>query len=207
MRSFTMFLVLASPFSIGAALSERANAADELFSKVTMETVFTDIKAQETKKEKTNPISSADRERAARIAALFEPAPSDPPPQEVSSPEPTPPQPVKQTVVVAQPPPESTKQAAAISPQPSFALTGRWAASTPGGDVFAIAFTAEKQFILVHMKGGKSSVSKGKFATEGDRLDLIGANTSPLKAEITWSDADKFTMALGEARLNFERKK
>ncbi|MBB3210257.1 hypothetical protein FHS27_006104 [Rhodopirellula rubra] len=220
MRSRTAILIITFQCSLCLFPGTSARAGDELFSKVAMDAVFTDTKPQSSQTKKAVPLSTAERERAARIAALF----ASPEPSisinETATSQPTGSKPVESSskaikntpepVAVPQPPTpqsaEPNRKAATNSQTTSFSLVGQWAATATNGDVFAIAFTSAKQFLLVHLRSGKSSVSKGTFETDGNRLVFSGENTAALTADIAWSDSENVTMSLGTVKLNFQRK-
>ncbi|MFG0287516.1 MAG: hypothetical protein ACF8CQ_05050 [Rhodopirellula sp. JB044] len=218
MKTRIKLLILAPLCSALLTPTVRSHADDGLFSKVAMESVFDSSK--ETKDDESSTrLSEAERKRAARIAALFHSdAPSRTPPQSkppagnVGSS-------INEASATAEPSGGSTISSNAeaatqiargtrAKPTKSyFSLAGQWAATTTAGEVFAIAFTPEQRFFLVHMKSGKTSISKGNFTVADDRLRLSTEKTQPLDAEIQWESVDQMVMKLGNAKLDFRRKK
>ncbi|MDV6034893.1 MAG: hypothetical protein F9B45_33340 [Phycisphaera sp. RhM] len=51
-------------------------------------------------------------------------------------------------------------------------LVGTWSAKTSASDAWAIRFDADDNFVMVHTRSGKNSVSRGTYQTTGDRLVL-----------------------------------
>ena len=90
-------------------------------------------------------------------------------------------------------------------------LLGRWSASLASNEAFAIQITAEAQFQLVHLKAGKSTVSKGKITRSGQQLKLVGEGDLTLNCDVTQSSAKAFALAIKGAdgkvamTLNFKK--
>ncbi|EMI54515.1 secreted protein [Rhodopirellula sallentina SM41] len=218
MKTRTKLLILAPLCSALLTPTVRSHADEGLFSKVAMESVFDDSK-ETNDDESTTRLSEAERKRAARIAALFQ---ADTPPQ--TPPKSKPPagnvgSSINEASATAEPSGGSTISSNADAAaqnvrgtkdkptKSSFSLAGQWAATTAAGEVFAIAFTPEQRFFLVHMKSGKTSISKGNFTVTDDRLSLATEKAQPLKAEIQWKSVGQMVMKLGTSKLNFQRKK
>ncbi|PAY16271.1 hypothetical protein CKO51_27340 [Rhodopirellula sp. SM50] len=51
-------------------------------------------------------------------------------------------------------------------------LVGTWSAKTSASDAWAVRFDADDNFVMVHTRSGKNSVSRGTYQTTGDRLVL-----------------------------------
>lgn len=96
------------------------------------------------------------------------------------------------------------------SPQ-KLSLLGKWSASLSSGQVFAIQLTSDSKFQLVHLKSGKSTISKGKVTRAGDRLTLAGENAVTLNCRVEQTVADKFQLTIldskGKATVKLDFKK
>ncbi|TWU38321.1 type III secretion system chaperone [Novipirellula artificiosorum] len=92
-----------------------------------------------------------------------------------------------------------------------FSLVGSWSASLPGGEAFAIQISSDARFQLVHLKSGKSTVSKGKASRSGNNLTLAGDDKTTLNCQVSNSSADKFRLSVidakGNAAVNLDFKK
>jgi hypothetical protein len=84
----------------------------------------------------------------------------------------------------------------------TFSLVGRWSASTDKSQAFAIQIDSGGRFQLVHLKSGKSTVSKGKATRSGDRLTLAGDDGTKLNCTVTWRAAEGFQLAINDAKGN-----
>ncbi len=113
--------------------------------------------------------------------------------------------------------PEQAKSVPAESPAtgaapPALTLLGRWSASLASGDAFAIELTSDSKFQLVHLKSGKSTISKGKTTRTGNQLKLVGDNTT-LNCQVTQTTANTFQLGIQDAKgnvavkLNFKKAK
>jgi hypothetical protein len=92
-------------------------------------------------------------------------------------------------------------------------LVGSWGATLSGGESIAILVTKESKFVLVHLKSGKSSQSKGTAVVSGDQLTLVGDDKVTLKGKVSQTSADNFQFTLlkdtgkPQATLNFRKAK
>jgi len=92
-------------------------------------------------------------------------------------------------------------------------LVGRWSASIGTTQAFAIQFDAKNQFQLVHLKSGKSTVSRGKVTRSGSVLTLAGDDGTKLNCTITWQSGSQFQLAINDSKgkaslkLNFKKQK
>ena len=96
----------------------------------------------------------------------------------------------------------STPKSVSSEPKPVVSLIGRWSASPASGEAFAIAITADSQFQLVHLKSGKSTVSKGKITRSGNQLKLVGDKDLTLDCTVTQTTDDAFALAIKDAKGN-----
>lgn len=180
MRCFIKSVVLAF-FLVAYCLGSVpiASANDGLFSEVAMESVFAASVSKKVEKSKKEIEEKSLREnRLKKLAALFDAA-------------------------------ESKLTSASPAPSPSLQskMIGRWSATLPGSQIFAIELTGEKKFNLVHLSKGKSTVSSGLFVVAGNQLTLGSTGATPLTSEIAFTGLDLFQMKLGEIQLNFKRAK
>jgi hypothetical protein len=99
------------------------------------------------------------------------------------------------------------------SDKKTFSLVGRWSASIGKDQAFAIQIDSGGRFRLVHLKSGKSTVSKGKATRSGDRLTLAGDDRIKLNCTVSWRAADRFQLAINDAKgkptvtLDFKKQK
>jgi hypothetical protein len=99
------------------------------------------------------------------------------------------------------------------SPQQKLSLIGRWSAALKSGEVFAIQIASDSKFQLVHLKSGKSTISKGKATRSGAQLKLVGDNNVTLNCTVTQTTSDAFQLAVKDAKgnvavtLNFKKAK
>jgi hypothetical protein len=99
------------------------------------------------------------------------------------------------------------------SPQQNLSLSGRWSAALKSGEVFAIQIASDSKFQLVHLKSGKSTISKGKATRSGAQLKLVGDNNVTLNCTVTQTTSDAFQLAVKDAKgnvavtLNFKKAK
>lgn len=109
---------------------------------------------------------------------------------------------------------EPAKAAANVEKPQSkeLSLVGRWSASVGSDQAFAIQIASDSTFQLVHLKSGKSTVSKGKIERSGDQLKLAG-NALTLNCTVSQTTADAFQLAIKNAKgavtatLNFKKAK
>jgi hypothetical protein len=99
-------------------------------------------------------------------------------------------------------PQKKSKSEASDTKQKTFSLVGRWAASIGKDQAFAIQIDSGGNFRLVHLKSGKSTVSKGKATRSGDRLTLAGDDGTKLNCTVTWRTADEYQLAINDAKGN-----
>ncbi|TWT78932.1 hypothetical protein CA13_03290 [Planctomycetes bacterium CA13] len=83
-----------------------------------------------------------------------------------------------------------------------FSLVGTWSASLPSGEAFAIQISSNARFQLVHIKSGKSTVSKGKASRSGNKLTLAGDDKTTLNCTVSQSTAESFRLAVIDAKGN-----
>ena len=89
-------------------------------------------------------------------------------------------------------------------------IIGTWSATISESEAFALKINVDKTFQLVHVKGGKSTVSKGTASSLGTKLTLAGDDTT-LNCTISNMTKDKFTLAVNDnagktlVSLNFVR--
>lgn len=83
-----------------------------------------------------------------------------------------------------------------------FSLAGTWSASLNSGEAFALRLNSEGTFQLVHMKSGKATSSKGKVSRSGNSLTLIGDDKITLNCTVNQTVADKFQLAVNDAKGN-----
>lgn len=90
-------------------------------------------------------------------------------------------------------------------------LSGRWSASLANNEAFAIQIAADARFQLVHVKAGKSTVSKGKVVRSGNQLKLVGDGDVTLDCTFDQSPEDAFELQIKNAQggtamtLNFKK--
>lgn len=95
--------------------------------------------------------------------------------------------------------PESTQTK---PPQPQRSLVGRWSASLGGDQAFAIRIASDSTFQLVHLKSGKTTVSKGKVTRNGAQLKLIGDDNVTLNCSVKQTTSDAFQLAINDKKGN-----
>ncbi|GAA4449521.1 hypothetical protein [Novipirellula rosea] len=83
-----------------------------------------------------------------------------------------------------------------------FSLAGTWSASLKSGEAFALRLNSEGTFQLVHMKSGKATSSKGKVTRADNKLTLIGDDKITLNCTVNQTVADKFQLAVNDAKGN-----
>ncbi len=94
----------------------------------------------------------------------------------------------------------------------SLSTLGSWTASL-GKDSFAIRLTADSKFQLVHLRNGKSTISKGKVTRSGSLMTLAGDDGSKLSCTVAQTTADQFQLSIAGAKgaattkLNFKKAK
>jgi len=99
------------------------------------------------------------------------------------------------------------------SPQPKLSLIGRWSAALKSGEAFAIQIASDSKFQLIHLKSGKSTISKGKATRSGAQLKLVGDDNVTLNCTVTQTTSDAFQLAVKDAKgnvavtLNFKKAK
>ncbi|WP_442505918.1 type III secretion system chaperone [Novipirellula sp. SH528] len=102
----------------------------------------------------------------------------------------------------AKAPNAATPTNATNSAQTRFSLAGTWSASLKSGEAFALRLNSEGTFQLVHMKSGKSTSSKGKVTRADNKLTLIGDDKITLNCTVNQTVADKFQLAVNDAKGN-----
>ena len=96
--------------------------------------------------------------------------------------------------------------------KPTFSMLGSWTAAL-GKDAFAIKLTSDSKFQLVHIKNGKSTVSKGKVSRSGNSMTLAGDDGNTLRFTVAQTAANQFQLAITGAngktgtKLNFKKAK
>jgi hypothetical protein len=99
------------------------------------------------------------------------------------------------------------------SPQQKLSLIGRWSAALKSGEAFAIQIASDSKFQLIHLKSGKSTISKGKATRSGAQLKLVGDDNVTLNCTVTQTTSDAFQLAVKDAKgnvavtLNFKKAK
>jgi hypothetical protein len=99
------------------------------------------------------------------------------------------------------------------SPQQKLSLIGRWSAAQKSGEAFAIQIASDSKFQLIHLKSGKSTISKGKATRSGAQLKLVGDDNVTLNCTVTQTTSDAFQLAVKDAKgnvavtLNFKKAK
>ncbi|WP_145212147.1 lipocalin family protein [Planctomycetes bacterium TBK1r] len=83
----------------------------------------------------------------------------------------------------------ATKSAAAT-------LVGTWSAKTSASDAWAIRFDADDNFVMVHTRSGKNSVSRGTYQTTGDRLVLSESSGVSLTGTLERTSGNAFRWRL-----------
>ena len=83
-----------------------------------------------------------------------------------------------------------------------FSLAGTWSASLTSGEAFALRLNSEGTFQLVHVKSGKATSSKGKVTRADNKLTLIGDDKITLNCTVNQTVADKFQLAVNDAKGN-----
>ncbi|GAA5506510.1 hypothetical protein [Novipirellula caenicola] len=83
-----------------------------------------------------------------------------------------------------------------------FSLAGTWSASLNSGEAFALRLNRDGTFQLIHMKSGKATSSKGKVTRSGNSLTLIGDDKITLNCTVNQTVADKFQLAVNDAKGN-----
>jgi len=101
------------------------------------------------------------------------------------------------TATTATKPTDSTNSA-----KNHFSLAGTWSASLTSGEAFALRLNSEGTFQLVHMKSGKATSSKGKVTRADNKLTLIGDDKITLNCTVNQTVADKFQLAVNDAKGN-----
>ena len=77
----------------------------------------------------------------------------------------------------------------------AFSMVGSWTASL-GNDAFAIKLTSDSKFQLVHIKSGKSTISKGKVTRSGNQMTLAGDDGTTLRCSVAQTTSDRFQLAI-----------
>lgn len=78
-------------------------------------------------------------------------------------------------------------------------LAGIWTATVNKNEAFALQIQNDQTFQLVHQRSGKSSVSKGKWQINGQRLALNGDQRAKIAGQVTQTAADAFQLTIGTA--------
>jgi hypothetical protein len=97
---------------------------------------------------------------------------------------------------------QSKSESVSTKPKQDLSLVGRWSASIASGEAFAIEISSDAKFQLVHLKSGKSTVSKGKATLSGNELKLVGDSDLTLNGTVTQSSGDAFSLAINDAKGN-----
>ena len=115
------------------------------------------------------------------------------------------------TTAPAQSAPTQSAPAKPPTGQPArLTLVGQWSASLSTGEAFAVMIARSGQFQLVHVKSGKTTVSKGTAARSGNQLTLTDTSGTIISGTVTQTRADAFSLAIGgnaAAALQFKRAK
>ncbi|MCO8124043.1 hypothetical protein NHH03_20025 [Stieleria sp. TO1_6] len=78
----------------------------------------------------------------------------------------------------------------------TFSILGTWSAKTSATDAWAIRFDSDKQFVMVHTRNGKNSVSKGSYQSRDSKLVISETDGVTLQGSIDWVSAEKFQWTL-----------
>lgn len=68
---------------------------------------------------------------------------------------------------------------------PNVSLLGTWSAKTSSTEAWAVRFSADNQFVLVHTRNGKNAVSRGRYQLAANRLSLADAKGLALQGTLT----------------------
>ncbi len=79
------------------------------------------------------------------------------------------------------------------------ALVGTWSAKTSASDAWAVRFDADGNFVMVHTRNGKNSVSRGTYQATGDRLILSESAGVTLTGTLERPSANAFQWRLQNA--------
>ena len=87
-------------------------------------------------------------------------------------------------------------------------LSGTWSATRSTTEAFAVAFTAEGTFNLVHVNNGRQTRTSGKFTADNGSLTLAGSDGVRLVGKLTRVSDGEFRFTLqNNAVLTFTRAK
>ncbi|MCS7467941.1 hypothetical protein NZK35_14905 [Stieleria sp. ICT_E10.1] len=75
-------------------------------------------------------------------------------------------------------------------------LVGTWSAKTSASDAWAVRFDADENFVMVHTRSGKNSVSRGTYQATGDRLVLSESSGVSLTGTLERPAANAFRWRL-----------
>jgi len=71
-------------------------------------------------------------------------------------------------------------------------FVGKWSASRSATEAFAVEFTADGRFNLVHVKDGNQSKSSGTFTARDSSLSLVGNDGIRLEGKLTVDSKTQF---------------
>jgi hypothetical protein len=92
------------------------------------------------------------------------------------------------------------------TPQTTANFVGKWSAARSTTEAFAVEFTANGKFNLVHIKNGNQTKSTGTFTAENGSLNLIGIDGVKLAGKLTINSATQFRFQIqNSAALVFQK--
>ncbi|QDV65820.1 hypothetical protein [Crateriforma conspicua] len=190
-------------FTLAAAGSSDVNAQQDLFSKLSMGEVFEEADSDSTSDgNDLQQLTRLIRKNPELLKQLLSAVETESPKDVASSPAAT--EPKKSTADATKPTPASV---AKLSAKPRISLVGRWSTRLPDGDAMAIEFAKDASFVLVHLKGQKPNISRGKATRGQDVLTLVGDDKLTLRGKLKIDAADRFDWTLGTTTLRFDRAK
>ncbi|TWU64846.1 hypothetical protein [Crateriforma conspicua] len=190
-------------FTVAAAGSSNVNAQQDLFSKLSMGEVFEEADSDSTSDgNDLQQLTRLIRKNPELLKQLLSAVETESPKDAASSPAAA--EPKKSTADATKPTPASVAE---LPAKPRISLVGRWSTRLPGGDAMAIEFAKDASFVLVHLKGQKPNISRGKATRGQDVLTLVGDDKLTLRGKLNIAAADRFDWTLGTTTLRFDRAK
>jgi hypothetical protein len=130
--------------------------------------------------------ATEDTEPASSETATPAPSTAASPPQTPATAAPTTP---------ATPAPATTQPETNSAATATTSLAGKWIATPTTTEAFALQMDADSSFKLVHVKGTKSTKSKGTWTLSGTTLTLKGDDSTTITGTIA-RQSDSFTLAM-----------
>jgi hypothetical protein len=93
--------------------------------------------------------------------------------------------------------PANTDTPTSPAPQPTTAkFVGKWSAARSTTEAFAVEFTTDGKFNLVHIKDGNQAKSTGTFTAGSGSLSLVGSDGVKLEGKLTIDSATQFSFQI-----------